>query len=617
MSDPLGLSIGTTNLVAARVGDPPVTRRSVLTISGQVLTGFVERVGDPVPMVTGDGSSYPADQLMVDALDALVGSMGGPPSPQLAVAVPAHWTGATLRALRVAMRTKPSLAPNGVPARLVSDAVTALTALHANPGLPANGVVALVDLGGGGTSITLADAASTFEPIETSRFMEFSGDLIDQALLAHVLVDIADAEDADTGGTAAVGSLTLLRAECRRVKEALSTQQAVDVSVDLPQHRSAVRVTRTELEALMEAPFGGVLAELDDLLRRNRIPWSDVSTVVAVGGGASIPMVTQRLSAHTQAPVVTTPQPALDAAVGAVLFAAYGAEADAATGMAPALLIRPDASTGTVPAPSIPPDAGTGTVPAAVIPPVAGTGAPDSATFRQLAWSQDDEGPGDPVPYMGEDYGAETSITRAVSQYVPPTGPIGVDEPRAWQRLPQFVFGLAAVAALVAVGGVAIALTSSVGSSPPPSPSKPPVTATPLSSSLPPPPPPPPPTTEAPQSIVTVTSEAPPPPPPETVTVERPAPTHTTTVTTTQPTTTTTTTTTTPPPPPPTTETTTTPPSPTMTTSYITVPFVPVPIPIQVPASPTPVPQYPPQYPYQQPQYPYQQPQYQQPQYPY
>ena len=32
MSDPLGLSIGTTNLVAARVGNQPVTRRSVLTL---------------------------------------------------------------------------------------------------------------------------------------------------------------------------------------------------------------------------------------------------------------------------------------------------------------------------------------------------------------------------------------------------------------------------------------------------------------------------------------------------------------------------------------------------------------------------------------------------------
>jgi hypothetical protein len=45
-----------------------------------------------------------------------------------------------------------------------------------------------------------------------------------------------------------------------------------------------------------------------------------------------------------------------------------------------------------------------------------------------------------------------------------------------------------------------------------------------------------------------------------------------------------------------------------MTTSYITVPFVPVPIPIQVPAAPQ---TQAPQYPYEQaPQYPYQ---YQQP----
>ena len=102
----------------------------------------------------------------------MVAAAGGTPSSQIAVAVPAHWTGATLRSLRLAMRAKPRLAPNGVPARLVSDAVAALTALNANPGLPGRGVVALLDFGGGGTSITLADAASTFEPVETSRLTE-------------------------------------------------------------------------------------------------------------------------------------------------------------------------------------------------------------------------------------------------------------------------------------------------------------------------------------------------------------------------------------------------------------------------------------------------------------
>jgi hypothetical protein len=35
-----------------------------------------------------------------------------------------------------------------------------------------------------------------------------------------------------------------------------------------------VRVTRSELEALMETPLAGVLSEMDDLLLRNRIPWA-------------------------------------------------------------------------------------------------------------------------------------------------------------------------------------------------------------------------------------------------------------------------------------------------------------------------------------------------------
>ena len=166
--------------------------------------------------------------------------------------------------------------------------------------------------------------------------------------------------------------------------------------------------------------------------------------------------------------------------------------------------------------------------PAALIPattPVPTADSSGSATFRALAWSQDDDSTDEPLPYTGGEYLRDTGTTRAVSQYVQPTGPIGVDEPRSWQRLPLLVFGLGAVAALVAVGGVAIALTSTAqDSSPPPSSTQAPA--------------PPPPvvehretaatttaTTEAPpQNIVTVTSEAPP-PPPKTVTVERPAPT--------------------------------------------------------------------------------------------
>ena len=593
MSDPLGLSIGTTNLVAARVGNQPVIRRSVLTLFGHaapevgvpsahtdgiVLSGFVERVGDPVPLVAADGSPHQADQLLVDALQAMVYAAGGQPSPDTAIAVPAHWGTSTLWALRNAMRANPTLAPNGTPVRLISDAVASLTALNANPGLSPNGVVALLDFGGGGTSITLADAASAFEPIEdTTRYTEFSGDQIDQALLNHVLEGITNAGGIDPAATAAVGSLTRLREECRNAKERLSAETVTELIAELPGYRSGIRVTRAELENLIAQPLAGVLTALENALERNRISWSNVSAVVTIGGGASIPLITQQLSEHSQAPVVTTPQPAMDAAVGAALFAAFGSAADAKTGVAP--------------------------VPPVDVPDPAD--APGSATFRALAWSQDDDTADDVVPYTGDVY--DTGVTcarRRCSTCRRPSrsrsrGRRGIGC-RSWCS------GLAAVVAVVAVGGVAVALTSATDST---NATEPPkhrhVGPGPTSAA------PPPPTRRRRSRPSRSTSEPPPPPPPP----------PTTTV------------------PPPTTthrhddhdrthhdhnddhndddndhhddhrpprlhdndhdhhdDNDDTP----MTTTYINVPFVPVPIPIQVPQ--TQPPQYQPQYQYPQPQ---------------
>jgi hypothetical protein len=236
-------------------------------------------------------------------------------------------------------------------------------------------------------------------------------------------------------------------------------------------------VTRAELESLIAQPLDGVLAALENTLERNRISWSNVSAVVTIGGGASIPLIAQRLSEHSQAPVVTTPQPALDAAVGAAVFAAFGSDADAKTGVAPVPQVD---------VPAYPAD------------------APGSATFRALAWSQDDDTADDVVPYTGDVYDTGGTAARPSVQYVPATEPI--EEPRStFNRLPQLVFGLAAVVAVVAVGGVAVALTSASDST---KSTEPPITATsagPTSVAPPPPSTPPP--------VQTVTSPASRPPP--------------------------------------------------------------------------------------------------------
>ena len=205
---------------------------------------------------------------------------------------------------------------------MVSDATAALTALRANPGLPTHGVIVLCDFGGSGTSITLANAATRTSPFgETVRFPDFSGDHIDQALLTHVVAGLVDASDADPSGTAMVGSLVRLRDECRARQGAAVGETATAVVADLPGHRADIRVTRTELEDLMRRRSRNSLRRLTKRWSATACPPASVSAVATVGGGARIPLITQRLSEHLRAPVVTTPHPQLTAAEGAALIA--------------------------------------------------------------------------------------------------------------------------------------------------------------------------------------------------------------------------------------------------------------------------------------------------------
>src|SRR5437588_9378544 len=130
MFDPLGLSIGSTNLVAVRRGTPPVTRRAALTLfphrppqlgeplenpansnaadTGTVVNGFVERIGGSNALVSPDGSTHDPALLLVEALDAMISATGGDVcTSNITIAVPAHWGPEALRALQDALGTDP------------------------------------------------------------------------------------------------------------------------------------------------------------------------------------------------------------------------------------------------------------------------------------------------------------------------------------------------------------------------------------------------------------------------------------------------------------------------------------------------------------------------------
>ncbi|AGP66268.1 hypothetical protein OEM_47330 [Mycobacterium intracellulare subsp. yongonense 05-1390] len=522
MSQSLGLSIGVANLVAARAGSAPVTRSSVVTLfehrptevglpeenpnlttPGLVLRGFVERVGDRAPLVAADGTKYLGAALTVEAIEAMARSVGyGTP---ISIAVPAYWSDEQFTALREEFFAQSDLARGGAAPMLVSDATAAVAALRGTPGFPGDGVVALCDFGAGGTTVTVLDANAGFAPVAPAmRHTDFSGDAIDALIVDHLLA--SDVSTAVLGGGARMGSQTRLLAACRRAKEQLSTAA---VSTVAGASGEAAQLTRTEFEQLISPPLDRFVTSLQDTLRRNGIPNTNLRAVAIVGGGASIPLITARLSQRFGVPVRSAAQPASLAALGAAALGAQYAAGGAVE--------TPTEMVGT-----------------------AGIGATQAAWAAQatdvddaLAWSQDADSY-EPVPYTGRDATGEYASEAREFEYAEQGG-------LPWYKRTALVLTVvgAGVAVLVAAAlAIGLLMTKSTPA-PPKSPSSPPpppqtvtITGPDDSTTVTVVPAPPPPSSEAPATTTTTT------PPQEPSTTTTTPPPSTTTTTTAPPTTT-------------------------------------------------------------------------------
>ncbi|MGA9871162.1 MAG: Hsp70 family protein, partial [Rhodococcus sp. (in: high G+C Gram-positive bacteria)] len=167
--------------------------------------------------------------------------------------------------------------------------------------------VALYDLGATGLELTVADIESG-TVYATTRSAELSGMSIDLAVRDHLLtLDIlAEPRTHDEESS--------LLAFSREIKEALSSHEATQTSdgqFPLMDRRML------DLQIIRSAERSAIA--LRDLTEMSEIP---PEVVVAIGGGARIPLVEEVLRRYLRIPVVVPPEPELVAAQGAALYAA-------------------------------------------------------------------------------------------------------------------------------------------------------------------------------------------------------------------------------------------------------------------------------------------------------
>lgn len=346
----LGVDLGTTYTAAAvargttaeplPLGTDAAQAPSVVLIrdDGEVLVGdaaerravseptraareFKRRLGDPVPIVIGD-AAHSVESLMAHQLGDVVRratEQEGEAPSVVVLTHPANYSDYKTGLLRQAA-AQAGLSTEQVV--IVTEPEAAAIAYSRQARIDTGEIVAVYDFGGGTFDAALVRrTADRFELIGVPEGMERLGGIdFDQAVMAHVdttlggLVSGADRNDPSTRPAQA-----RLRSDCRRAKEALSTDSDTTVPVSLPGLQTEVRLTRDEFESMVRPRVGETVKALERAVASAHIEMDQVSRILLVGGTSRMPIVAEMLRSATGRPVALDAHPKLAIAVGAAL----------------------------------------------------------------------------------------------------------------------------------------------------------------------------------------------------------------------------------------------------------------------------------------------------------
>ena len=324
MAAGLGISIGSATLVAVTDGSTGETQQvrlpSALQLDdGSVITGFVERVGDPIPILAADGTEYRGEALAATAVGALVGQADGDEGTTVVLAHPVAWNRHTTRTMESALD---DAGVHG--ATLVAEPAAVMAWLAASGTAVNDGLTVVYDLGARSLDVTMMSTTGGRSEIfgKPLRSEDIGGDEFDHLVTVHLLDAVSDHfATLDPFAPETIAALETLRENARAAKEELSTETETVARVALPGALSDIRLVRSELEDLIRPALTESVALVRESLRSAGVESSDVNQVVLAGGSSSIPLVAELLSAELRVPVIADADPASCAASGAAALA--------------------------------------------------------------------------------------------------------------------------------------------------------------------------------------------------------------------------------------------------------------------------------------------------------
>jgi molecular chaperone DnaK len=369
MSYLLGIDVGTTRTAAAicrpggrapegemvALGDRSSAVPSVLHVGddGAILVGeaaerravsdpdrvvreFKRRIGDPTPIVVGGRAWAPEElsaRLVRWVVDRVAQREGGP-ATRIAVTHPASW-GAHKKD-----RFGGALAAQGLPVTFLAEPQAAALQYAAAERVEPGSTIAVYDLGGGTFDAALVHKdAQGFSLLGRPEGLERLGGIdFDEAVFEYVRSSLPDAfADLDDTDPAVLSAIAAVRRECTEAKEALSSDTEVSISVLTPAGQGAVRLHRSEFEALIRPQVEETVDALRRAIHSAGLVAPQLTAVLLVGGSSRVPLVARLVSEQLGRPVAVDADPKDAIALGAALSLTPAGS----TGVAPARVPSP------------------------------------------------------------------------------------------------------------------------------------------------------------------------------------------------------------------------------------------------------------------------------------